>query len=85
MDMQDNILDEEEDFSEFTDDGSTPDLYSIVDCINNLTPHSQTSPVQRAVEADVELQISEEFPPTSAGVTVNNNSPEIRTPPVIIS
>ena len=72
MDMQDIIFNEEEDISDFSDDGSTPDLNSIVDCFNQLTPHSQTSPVQRAVAADeveVELQISQEFPPTSAGIS----------------
>ena len=91
MDLQDIFNEEEEDISEFSDDGSTPDFNSIVDCLEQLTPHSQISPVERAMAVDedeVELQISQEFPPPRSSISARGaftprlQSPQTLPPPL---
>ena len=56
--------DEDDDISEFSDDG-TPDFNPIVECFEQLNPTPQTSPVHCAVavdEGEIELhQISQEY------------------------
>ena len=72
MDLQNIFNEEEEDISEFSDDGSTPDLKTIVDCLEQITPHSQISPVERAMaldEDEVKLHISEELPPPRSSIS----------------
>ena len=59
MDLQDlqniftdeyNEEDEDQDISDFSDDGSNPNLNSILDCLRKITPQSQMSPDEVEVE-----------------------------------